>query len=60
MILPDELWRLVEQHINGEAGKLNYSKVHMSLLEIISGDFFNHYIKTGTDYFVDLNTKYPD
>jgi hypothetical protein len=45
-VLPEELYALTEARLK-ELGPLRYSRVYMSLLEVISGDFFNHYIKIG-------------
>ncbi|KAF2137531.1 uncharacterized protein K452DRAFT_321764 [Aplosporella prunicola CBS 121167] len=47
LILPEEVYEAVKQELGGNAGTFHYAKVTMSLGEIISGDFFNQYIKTG-------------
>lgn len=33
--------------IKEDAGALQYAKVYMKLVELIQGDFFNQYIKSG-------------
>lgn len=45
LILPEELYQNLQQAFSVIV--LRYSRVTMSLSEIITGDFFNHYIKTG-------------
>ncbi|KAF2094476.1 hypothetical protein NA57DRAFT_46429 [Rhizodiscina lignyota] len=45
LILPEEVYELTKQQLENVTVK--YSRVFMSLLDIISGDFFNVYIKTG-------------
>ncbi|KAL1634955.1 hypothetical protein SLS56_002038 [Neofusicoccum ribis] len=47
LILPEEIYELIKQELDGAAGTFHYARVIMSLGEIIDGDFFNHYIKTG-------------
>ncbi|TKA76893.1 hypothetical protein B0A49_01298 [Cryomyces minteri] len=47
LILPSELYELIKHELDGDVGTLRYSRVNMSLGEIISGDFFNHYVKIG-------------
>jgi len=46
LILPEELYALVEAKLNDQT--TSYARVYMSLLDIITGDFFNQYIKAGT------------
>lgn len=48
LVLPEEVFEIVRQELDGDVGTVRYSRVNMSLSEIISGDFFNQYIKTGT------------
>jgi ribonuclease P/MRP protein subunit RPP40 len=48
LVLPDEIWRLVQDKIKQELDGIEYHKVSMTLLDVISGDFFNQYIKIGT------------
>lgn len=47
-MLPEELYGLIWQDVNSKISLLKYARVIMSLSEIIDGDFFNKYIKTGT------------
>ncbi|KAF2085204.1 hypothetical protein K490DRAFT_3369, partial [Saccharata proteae CBS 121410] len=47
VILPEELYRLVRQELEGDVGTSSYARVHMPLGDVISGDFFNQYIKIG-------------
>ncbi|KAK3681518.1 hypothetical protein LTR37_020881 [Vermiconidia calcicola] len=37
----------LQEHFSAEGGTLQYARVHMKLSEVIEGDFFNQYIKTG-------------
>jgi ribonuclease P/MRP protein subunit RPP40 len=50
LILPEEVYALIEQKLNNEDALPRYARVQMSLLDILSGDFFNHYIKIGQHY----------
>ncbi|KAK0659842.1 Ribonuclease P protein subunit p40 [Lasiodiplodia hormozganensis] len=47
LVLPDEVYEVVRKELDGTVGEFHYARVYMSLGEIIEGDFFNHYIKTG-------------
>ncbi|KAL1644742.1 hypothetical protein SLS58_004205 [Diplodia intermedia] len=47
LMLPDEVYEVIRQELDAAAGKFHYARVYLSLGEIIDGDFFNHYIKTG-------------
>jgi len=47
MILPAELYDLAREKLESEAAILRYARVYLSLLDIVSGDFFNQYIKAG-------------
>ncbi|KAF2808428.1 uncharacterized protein BDZ99DRAFT_371552, partial [Mytilinidion resinicola] len=47
LILPEEIYELCQQELDGDAGTLHYARVNMTLLEVISGDFFTNYIKKG-------------
>ncbi|OJD37804.1 ribonuclease p 40kda subunit [Diplodia corticola] len=47
LILPDDVCESIRQELDGDAAKFHYARVYMSLGQIIDGDFFNHYIKTG-------------
>lgn len=50
LILPDEIYDVIKQELDGPAGRFHYARVNMSLGEIIDGDFFNQYIKTGKQH----------
>jgi len=50
LILPEELANLVKDKLDALASKFCYYKVSMTLEQIISGDFFNHYIKLGMSF----------
>ncbi|KIW06679.1 uncharacterized protein PV09_02384 [Verruconis gallopava] len=45
LMLPEELYALVEGKLFGKL--FSYARVYMSLLDIVSGDFFNQYVKAG-------------
>lgn len=47
LILPAELWQLADQRLKEVEVPFKYSKVSMTLLQVISADFFNKHIKTG-------------
>ncbi|EKG19454.1 Ubiquitin-conjugating enzyme E2 [Macrophomina phaseolina MS6] len=47
LILPDEVYAVIKQELDGSAGTFHYARVNMTLGELIDGEFFNHYIKTG-------------
>jgi ribonuclease P/MRP protein subunit RPP40 len=47
MILPEELYELVKEKLEADDAVLKYARVFMSLLEVVSGDFFNQYCKAG-------------
>ncbi|KAK3079278.1 hypothetical protein LTS18_005260, partial [Coniosporium uncinatum] len=46
MLLPEELYALLQNRLDEEIFTLHYSKLYMTLTDIISGDFFTTYIKT--------------
>lgn len=50
---------MVRKELDGTVGEFHYARVYMSLGEIIEGDFFNHYIKTGESkqYYYDGNSS---
>jgi len=60
LILPEELWDLVKRRMNQDQFVVRYSKVRLSLLDIISGDFFNVYIKTGDVLMVSEGRPHVD
>lgn len=37
----------MREEVERAAGGLRYARVQMSLLEVLGGGFFNHYVKTG-------------
>jgi ribonuclease P/MRP protein subunit RPP40 len=47
MVLPEELYELVKDKLDADDVVLKYARVFMSLLDIVSGDFFNQYCKAG-------------
>jgi ribonucleases P/MRP protein subunit RPP40 len=54
--LPEELHRQVRDKLEGDLGTLRYSRVQLCLLDIVSGDFFNRYIKQGRFNAMDAKT----
>lgn len=48
LILPEELYEVIQQRLDDDMGTLRYARVFMKLGEILSGDFFNLHIKKGT------------
>ncbi|KAF2667625.1 hypothetical protein BT63DRAFT_441234 [Microthyrium microscopicum] len=60
MILPHELWEVVKSSITPESLQTEYHKVTMTLLEVISGDFFNYYIKTGNIFLLSEGRPHID
>lgn len=47
LLLPQELYAIIKQKLEEESKMLRYARVYVSLLDIISGDFFNQHIKAG-------------
>ena len=47
MTLPEELYDLVWEEFSAKIEKLQYERVTMSLPDLLEGDFFNDYIKSG-------------
>ncbi|KAF2401239.1 hypothetical protein EJ06DRAFT_508758 [Trichodelitschia bisporula] len=47
LVLSEELYEIIGPGLEGERGVLRYAQLHMSLLEVVSGEFFNGYIKQG-------------
>lgn len=47
LILPEEIYSIIEQKFNSDESALRYARVKISLLEVLSGEFFNQYIKAG-------------
>ena len=58
LILPQELYDVIWKDVEAKISNIQYSRVIMSLSDILEGDFFNKYIKIGTsnsiNVFVDL------
>ena len=58
LTLPQELYDVIWKKVEAKISNVQYSRVIMSLSEILEGDFFNKYIKIGTSslvpVFVDL------
>jgi ribonuclease P/MRP protein subunit RPP40 len=52
LILPEEIHELCQQELDGHLGTLRYTQVNMSLLEVISGEFFTEYIKKGITQYI--------
>ncbi|KAH0544956.1 hypothetical protein FGG08_000882 [Glutinoglossum americanum] len=47
LILPAELYEIIRQDLEREISTVKYSRVILALSELLDGDFFNQYIKTG-------------
>ena len=47
-MLPQELYHVVWKDVEAKIGNIQYSRVIMSLSELLEGDFFNKYLKIGT------------
>ncbi|KAE9979322.1 hypothetical protein EG328_000967 [Venturia inaequalis] len=47
LLLPEELYSIIKQKLEDESKILRYARIYFSLLDIVSGDFFNQYIKAG-------------
>lgn len=47
LVLPKSDAETLKQTLSDVKGTLQYAKVYMTLGDLIEGDFFNHYIKTG-------------
>ena len=48
LTLPQELYHVVWKDIEAKITNIQYSRVIMSLSELLEGDFFDKYIKIGT------------
>ena len=48
LILPGELYDIIWKEVEAKINNVHYSQVIMSLSDLVEGDFFNTYIKTGT------------
>ena len=47
LVLPQELYDVVWKDVEAKISNTQYSRVIMSLSEILEGNFFNKYIKIG-------------
>jgi len=47
LILPEEIYSIIGQKFNSHESALRYARVKISLPELLSGEFFNQYIKSG-------------
>ena len=52
LILPQELHDVVWKDVEAKISDIQYSRVIMSLSELLEGEFFNHYIKIGISTLV--------
>jgi ribonuclease P/MRP protein subunit RPP40 len=48
LVLPTDQAEDLKSSLEKDVGVLQYTQVYMKLSELIEGDFFNHYIKSGT------------
>lgn len=48
LILPEELYNLIWEDAQSSLANIRYSRVIMTLSDLLERDFFNVYIKTGT------------
>lgn len=47
VLLPETAYAAIETSLNSKLQKLRYARVFMSLSNLLEGDFFNTYIKSG-------------
>lgn len=47
MVLPEELYNLIWEDVQSSLANVRYSRVIMTLSDLLERDFFNVYIKTG-------------
>lgn len=47
MILPKELYEIIQHDLESRFGTPSYSRVILPLSALLEGDFFNEYIKKG-------------
>lgn len=57
LLLPEELYEIVKEKLEHESRVLRYARVYISLLDVISGDFFNQYIKAGNELDFNLPAR---
>lgn len=48
LVLPEELYNLIWEDVQSKLANVRYSRVIMTLSDLIENDFFTVYIKTGT------------
>lgn len=48
MVLPEELYNLIWEDVQSSLANVRYSRVIMTLSDLLERDFFNVYIKAGT------------
>lgn len=48
LVLPEELYNLIWEDVQSSLANVRYSRVIMTLSDLLERDFFNAYIKTGT------------
>lgn len=49
-LLPEELYEVVRRRLDDEGKRMRYARVFVSLLDVVTGDFFSQYVKAGTYY----------
>ena len=57
LVLPAAAAEDFQKALESGIGTLQYARVHMKLLEVVEGDFFNQYIKSGTHSSVPLISR---
>jgi len=57
-VIPQNAADQFEAAFATSVGSLKYARVNMKLGEIIEGEFFNHYIKTGRMKSITLSARY--
>lgn len=55
LILPEELYNLIWEDAQSSLANIRYSRVIMTLSDLLERDFFNVYIKTGTTIMLPTN-----
>lgn len=58
VILPEELYEIVWKDVEKKIKDIQYSRVIMKLADLLDGDFFNSYIKTGTLHLLSCHISY--
>lgn len=54
LVLPEELYGIVKKDVEAKVKAIQYFRVIMPLSELLEGDFFNSYIKSGSYRFMPL------